>query len=68
MSSIVFENGKYGLRAVLTESWSPEAARELIDKPVAELVLNTSKGWHGDNIEFILHTSKSHSGQSKSGA
>ena len=40
-------------KAILRGSWSPEFARELSGHEVESLELNSSKGWQGDNLDFL---------------
>src|SRR5262249_27978195 len=53
MRNVNFENGKYGLRAVLTGAWSGSLEQYLSDEPVAELELNHAKGWRGTDLSFL---------------
>jgi hypothetical protein len=52
---ISFEQGKFGVRAVLTGAWSDSFIPLLKEKGIVELELNDGKGWQGDNIEFVTH-------------
>ncbi len=49
----VLEKGEFGLRAVLTSSWTEDIKRSLLKQPVAELELNRGKGWHGQDLSFL---------------
>jgi len=53
MSGVIYENGDYGLRAVLTAAWSESLGHDLREKAVAELELNHAKGWRGDDLSFL---------------
>jgi hypothetical protein len=52
-NNIQFENGEFGLKAVLTSAWSSTVMEELVKRKPFELELNTSKGWSGKDIEFL---------------
>ena len=52
-TSIIFENGDYGVRGVVTSAWSEAIARSLHEKSIAELELNHAKGWQGNDISFL---------------
>ena len=54
IESIKFENGEYGLKAILTSGWSSEMGAYLINKKIVELELNDGKGWRGDDISFLI--------------
>lgn len=54
-NKVLFEEGKYGLRAVLQSKWSEELKDLLLRKNIAELVINDAKGWSGENIDFVLN-------------
>lgn len=47
------EDGKYGSRAVITSSWSPQTTEYLRANNVRELELNYAKGWTGGNLSFL---------------
>jgi hypothetical protein len=50
---VKFEQGEYGLRAVLTGAWSPAIENVLFEQSVAELELNHAKGWIGNDLSFL---------------
>lgn len=52
-NGVDFEDGEFGKRAVLTSPWSTKAHHEILRKKPEELELNTSKGWSGDQINFL---------------
>lgn len=51
--NIEFENGLYGLRAVIKTHWSEVYLNELKSKNISEIELNTGKGWRSGNIDFL---------------
>ena len=52
-NNVIIENGKYGLKAVITSTWSEDVAKYLIARNIAELELNESKGWKGSDLSFL---------------
>lgn len=52
---VTLEQGHYGLRAVLTSSWSEKVAGFLQEKPIAELELNEGRGWVGNDLSFLRY-------------
>jgi Leucine-rich repeat (LRR) protein len=50
----VLEVGEFGLRAVLTSSWTQEIEQGLLKEPIAELELNRGKGWSGQDLSFLF--------------
>jgi Leucine-rich repeat (LRR) protein len=55
ISGATITNGKFGLRAELTDAWSDALANQLLELPIAELLVNDAKGWSGKNVEFLSH-------------
>jgi hypothetical protein len=53
IEGIEFENGKYGLHAVLKSAWSEQIAKEIRTHQCQELEINHAKGWCGDNLYFL---------------
>lgn len=53
MNNIEFEQGKYGIRAVIKSEWQNSFIKQLSDKEVKEIELNDGKGWRGDNVDFL---------------
>jgi Leucine-rich repeat (LRR) protein len=51
--AVIFEQGRFGTRAVLNRPWCSSFLPLLQEKEIAELELNDGKGWHGESIEFI---------------
>jgi Leucine-rich repeat (LRR) protein len=47
------EPGPFGLRAVLTSSWTREIQQSLLQQPIADLELNGAKGWRGQDLSFL---------------
>jgi Leucine-rich repeat (LRR) protein len=47
------EQGRFGLRAILTADWNPSVQQALCKHPIAELELNRGKGWHGSDLSFV---------------
>jgi len=54
MTGIEFEQGKYGLRAVLKSAWSDQIAGEIQTRRCLELELNHAKGWVGSDLSFLI--------------
>jgi hypothetical protein len=54
-TNIDFEIGMFGTRAVIKSKWQDYFITYLLDKEVVELELNTGKGWHGDDINFLKY-------------
>ena len=52
-TNIIFENGDYGLRAVVKSAWSAAIGHSLQERPIAELELNHAKGWQGNDLSFL---------------
>jgi hypothetical protein len=55
---VSFEDGPYGLRAVIGSKWSASISRDLKRRPVAELELNHAKGWRGEDLSFLAELSE----------
>lgn len=53
MTEIEFENGKYGVRAILKSEWSERIAREIQIRQCLELEVNHAKGWSGEDLSFL---------------
>lgn len=53
IADFVVEEGKHGLRLVLTSAWNPEVRRYMEENKIAGLVLNYARGWVGDSISFV---------------
>jgi Leucine-rich repeat (LRR) protein len=53
ITSVTFEEGDFGLRAVLSGAWSQAIARCLHEREVVELELNDAKGWRGNDLSFL---------------
>lgn len=51
--NVCFEEGEYGVRAILTSKWQDNLASIFNKKQVAELELNWAKGWSGDALLFL---------------
>lgn len=47
------EDGRYGRRAVPASGWSEEMTTCALDNHIAELELNSSKGWPGGDLNFL---------------
>jgi hypothetical protein len=43
----------FGTRAVITSDWDAETERSLLKQPIAEIELNSGKGWQGKSLEFL---------------
>ncbi len=54
MTGVEFEDGQYGLRAVLKSAWSDQLAREIQTRQCSELEINHAKGWSGDDLSFLI--------------
>ena len=57
---VLFENGKYGTRAVLTGMWSEPMKLSLEAKDTKELELNDGKGWRGTDVSFLTSFTQLH--------
>jgi hypothetical protein len=53
-----FEQGTYGLRAVLTSSWSDAIGAEISEREIVEIEINYAKGWKGNEISFLAQFPK----------
>jgi hypothetical protein len=53
MTEFEFENGKYGLRAVVKSAWSYEIDQEIRIRQCVELEINHAKGWVGADLDFL---------------
>ena len=53
ISPVLFENGDYGLRAVLKSAWSDLAGAEINRRTCAEIEINHAKGWKGNDLSFL---------------
>ncbi|WP_342331918.1 hypothetical protein [Pedobacter sp. FW305-3-2-15-E-R2A2] len=53
VSKVKFENGDYGVKAILTSPWESSFLKLFFKKNVEELELNMGKGWKGDNLDFL---------------
>lgn len=57
-NNIIFENGKYGLKAIIISRWEDSFLKILIDKNIDELELNIGKGWRRgkqENLQFLIY-------------
>jgi hypothetical protein len=52
-NAVRFKKGDTGTKAILTGPWNEKVHRDLIDRRPNELVLNSSFGWRGTNIDFV---------------
>ncbi len=52
-TTITFEQGAYGCRAVLHGPWFDDLRDALLRNQVIELELNQGKGWGGEHVEFL---------------
>lgn len=50
---VIYEPGKYGLRAVVCAPWSHRMRKEMQVRNVKEVELNAGKGWTGSDISFL---------------
>jgi hypothetical protein len=48
-----FEDGDYGLKAVLTSPWSESVGAEIKSRKCAEIEFNDAKGWKGNDLSFL---------------
>lgn len=53
VSRVKFENGDYGVKAILTSPWESSFLKLLSKRNVKELELNDGKGWKGENVDFL---------------
>lgn len=53
MNNIEFGQGKYGTFAILKSGWQESYKDILLKKDIVELILNDSKGWKGENVDFL---------------
>ena len=53
MTDVIFEEGRYGRRAVIRGRWHEGLASNLRDEHIAELELNQGKGWIGTDLSFL---------------
>ena len=52
-STVQFDSSPYGVRAVLTGTWTTHLRTLLLDRQVSDLELNDSKGWRGADLGFL---------------
>ncbi len=52
-NNIEFENGLLGTKAIVKGLWQDSYLKLLLDKNIQEIELNDSKGWRGDNVDFL---------------
>jgi len=52
-SALLIEDGDFGLRVILQNRWKYEFIEFLKNKNIAELELNTGKGWQGEDVSFV---------------
>jgi hypothetical protein len=52
-AGVRFENGTYGLAAVLTGGWSETIAKEIRKRQCSEIEINHAKGWRGTDLLFL---------------
>ncbi|MFC5282635.1 hypothetical protein [Pedobacter alpinus] len=50
---VEFENGRYGLKAVIKTSWDDSLLIPLNDKNITDLEINSGKGWSGEHVDFL---------------
>lgn len=50
---IEFEQGMWGVKAVIGTAWSDSMLHELRENDIRELELNSGKGWKGSNVDFL---------------
>jgi Leucine-rich repeat (LRR) protein len=53
LAMIEFEDGRYGLRAVIGSPWNDQIAEAVKSKACVELELNHAKGWKGEDLSFL---------------
>jgi internalin A len=53
MGKVIFENGDYGVKAILTAPWESSFLKLLLNKNVKELELNDGHGWKGSDVDFL---------------
>jgi len=58
MASVRFENGDYGLRAVLLSAWSDAVGVEIRRRECVEIEINHAKGWKGRDVSFVAEFPK----------
>lgn len=58
MSKVDFEQGKFGLKAIIKVRWEDSLLRLLLERNIRELELNIGKGWRGKSIEFLKELSQ----------
>jgi hypothetical protein len=51
--AVTFEEGAYGLRAIVRAPWSDRILHLIREREVRELELNHAKGWAGDDLSFL---------------
>jgi Leucine-rich repeat (LRR) protein len=54
IAGLKLENGQYGRRGVVTSVWSDQITTYVKDHEISELELNHTKGWHGNDLMFLL--------------
>lgn len=54
IAPVRFEDGDYGLRAVLTSTWSDAVGVEVNRLACAEIEINHAKGWSGNDLSFLV--------------
>ena len=54
LNNVVFEQGRYGTRAVLMGPSSNDLVDTLVARRAVELELNSGRGWVGGSIEFVV--------------
>ncbi len=52
-TSVRFQQGRYGVRAVVSSAWSDSVEILIKDRGVVEIELNHAKGWKGTDISFL---------------
>ncbi len=52
-TSVRFETGKYGVRAVLLAACDAATLRAMQDAGVQECEINHARGWRGENVDFV---------------
>lgn len=52
-NNIEFENGLFGLRAIIRTPWQESYLEDLRRRNILEIELNVGKGWRSGNIDFL---------------
>ncbi|MFV0388658.1 MAG: hypothetical protein ACK5NT_07875 [Pyrinomonadaceae bacterium] len=54
-NTVQFEEGEYGKKAIVRSEWKSSYLELLKSHDIAELELNTGKGWRGSNVDFLRY-------------